>query len=951
MANENFTIKFEDRALLVKEQRSQISAVPKEYNSTIAKMNQFVEVLDRYDDFSALKIDPAQYEICEGSEYGITRGRTQTEAIYPHQQKAALAFLKELRGFGLLADVVGSGKTFEAGVVLSELAVRGNVKSMLIIVPKQVFGAWQDVMEMKFGMGKGVLKEVDATPDVANLVEKCADGFLRPKYPLLVRMEDFVQWDKSLCNILFDVVVVDEAHHLCEEEGANAEAMRLLSLMMETKKKADKTYCVLLSATPHSGNLENMFRLWYFIRCNGGNNADFVLNGGENHSKQYNEEKKYYKEHICRGATTVMEFIKKVKISEVEEKYRKQLNAYLGKDVGSYASKTEGERWAIVDDFLNREENRKISDDVSSSVASAYHNGILRSIMIRQPNHGLSKKKTLVNYLFYPATNDGSTVKMKGVNGEDITVNVEGFNGNDAITTDGLKMSLDAYIREKWRNGDDFYVRRQKKAEFIMDKFLPQMGMTDTAFPKVNSKIYYEGRLRSMPKDVDNEFYPIHVSKGESAYSRKVEKLKEILRTHHDSRVLIFFDYDKKRAQDFIDKVEQELRQEKDLKDRLMIGSADKRDAIASEFEKPENSKAILFVKDAAFTEGINLQSSNIIVNFQVTPDPLAMDQRIGRVFRLGQTHDVLIYSLAEMCDLEGYVLLYFSSIGLMTSNGGDATILAGSNNERMITVRCHICGNVKLYSQEDYEIMKRNNSHNLYCEETERCREENPNGTLMDEISVYDFKCDDERCGCSFTRSVSDEGYFCMSISNEGSGIMTDGTRRNSMCNSGNRADRSFYCRKICSIAHCSMFTSGKMKGKCPALKAYKEDGNISDADLMCYCETCENKKECQRMGCCVGIDSSSISSCMDCDKATCRPKPHKIVFNEKWEAACPICQQERRKGKIRPIQARTFATYIRGAWAYEYDKGKAFCENLGKEALKVAEIKEILEKDGMKE
>ena len=36
---------------------------------------------------------------------------------------------------------------------------------------------------------------------------------------------------------------------------------------MATKKKANSTYCVLLSATPHSGNLEKMFRLWYFIRC------------------------------------------------------------------------------------------------------------------------------------------------------------------------------------------------------------------------------------------------------------------------------------------------------------------------------------------------------------------------------------------------------------------------------------------------------------------------------------------------------------------------------------------------------------------------------------------------------------------------------------------------------------------------------------------------------------
>ena len=44
-----------------------------------------------------------------------------------------------------------------------------------------------------------------------------------------------------------------------------------------------------------------------------------------------------------------------------------------------------------------------------------------------------------------------------------------------------------------------------------------------------------------------------------------------------------------------------------------------------------EKEDAVLIVKDPSFTEGVNLQDSNVIINFQVTPDPLAMDQRIGR--------------------------------------------------------------------------------------------------------------------------------------------------------------------------------------------------------------------------------------------------------------------------------------------------------------------------------
>ena len=72
-------------------------------------------------------------------------------------------FLKELRGFGLLADVVGSGKTFEACAILSELAVRGKMQSLLLVVPSQVYDSWINVLENLFGLGDGVLLQVKRT--------------------------------------------------------------------------------------------------------------------------------------------------------------------------------------------------------------------------------------------------------------------------------------------------------------------------------------------------------------------------------------------------------------------------------------------------------------------------------------------------------------------------------------------------------------------------------------------------------------------------------------------------------------------------------------------------------------------------------------------------------------------------------------------------------------------
>jgi hypothetical protein len=149
---------------------------------------------------------------------------------------------------------------------------------------------------------------------------------------------------------------------------------------------------------------------------------------------------------------------------------------------------------------------------------------------------------------------------------------------------------------------------------------------------------------------------------------------------------------------------------------------------------------------------------------------------------------------------------MYFSGIGLITSSGGDATILAGSNNERMVTIRCPSCGRVELRSQEEYEKWRFEDSDNLYCT-NRKCRMVNIRGTLMNEISVYNFKCDKNEAHV-FTRSVADEGYFCVSSSDIQQGMMQETAMRSSMCSHGNKKDRSFYCRKICALAHCEFFT-----------------------------------------------------------------------------------------------------------------------------------------------
>ncbi|MDE6691539.1 MAG: hypothetical protein K2K04_06160, partial [Clostridia bacterium] len=134
---EEFELKVPATAFNMDSNRSSLNTRPARYNREVAELSSAVEELDRHDDFSALKIGADKYRKSGSGAYGIEFDNAVHkggQVIQPHQRKAAQDFLKRLRGFGMLADVVGSGKTFEACVVLSELAVRGVVKSMLIVV-------------------------------------------------------------------------------------------------------------------------------------------------------------------------------------------------------------------------------------------------------------------------------------------------------------------------------------------------------------------------------------------------------------------------------------------------------------------------------------------------------------------------------------------------------------------------------------------------------------------------------------------------------------------------------------------------------------------------------------------------------------------------------------------------------------------------------------------------
>lgn len=82
-------------------------------------------------------------------------GQKSNHSYYSYQEEAVYDFVFNLNKSGILSDQVGMGKTIEAGMIISELASRNELRSLLIIVPNEIMSRkWEYELEEKFGIKK-----------------------------------------------------------------------------------------------------------------------------------------------------------------------------------------------------------------------------------------------------------------------------------------------------------------------------------------------------------------------------------------------------------------------------------------------------------------------------------------------------------------------------------------------------------------------------------------------------------------------------------------------------------------------------------------------------------------------------------------------------------------------------------------------------------------------------
>ncbi len=192
---------------------------------------------------------------------GIAIAHHAAMDVMPYQLSPAWLALnspRDSRSRILMADAVGLGKTLEAGILLSELMVRGRAQRILVVTLKSMMAQFQKELWCRFSIP---------------LVRLDSAGLQRIRSDIPTNHNPFDFYDKAIISVdtlkqdnqfsaalddsRWDVIVIDEAHNV----AARGKASRAQRAKLAERLARRCDHLLLLSATPHDGSKESFASL------------------------------------------------------------------------------------------------------------------------------------------------------------------------------------------------------------------------------------------------------------------------------------------------------------------------------------------------------------------------------------------------------------------------------------------------------------------------------------------------------------------------------------------------------------------------------------------------------------------------------------------------------------------------------------------------------------------
>ena len=180
--------------------------------------------------------------------------------LYPHQLWVCRRVLAQWPIRWLVADDVGLGKTIEAGLILSPVLARGRVRRVLVLCPARLVEQWQYRLRTMFD-----IRLTQYTPDA----DTPKGDFWGTHHQVVASFHTLREDHNGRHARLFaaepwDLLIVDEAHHLNHDEEAGMTGAYILVKRLEEERQVESM--VFFTGTPHRGKDFGFYALLKLLR-------------------------------------------------------------------------------------------------------------------------------------------------------------------------------------------------------------------------------------------------------------------------------------------------------------------------------------------------------------------------------------------------------------------------------------------------------------------------------------------------------------------------------------------------------------------------------------------------------------------------------------------------------------------------------------------------------------
>jgi superfamily II DNA or RNA helicase len=500
----------------------------------------------------------------------------------------------------LLADDPGAGKTIMAGLLIKELIARSDLERCLIVAPGSLVEQWQDELGQKFGLEFDILsRDMIETSRSGNAFND--HNRMITRLDVLARNEDLQQ--KLISSNEWDLIICDEAHRMSATYfGGDVKFTKRYQLGQNLGRIC--RHLLLMSATPHNGKEED-FQL--FMALLDGDRFEGRFRDGVHYADTADMMRRLTKEELLKFDGTPL----------FPERRASTVKYELSPDEASlYTAVTE-----YVRDEMNRVQRFAEGDGKK-------RNNVGFALQILQRRLASS-----------PAAIYQSLKRRRE--------RLENEIAEARLAKKGLKSPIG-----KIDVNDDIIVNIEEYGQDEIDDFEDVISAGATSAQTIEQLELEVQTLKGL------EGMALNVLRsGQDAKWSQLNRILDdelMIDSEGNRRKLIIFTEPKDTLHYLLEKVRARLGKPEAVEVIHGGVTREERRKVVERFMQ-DKDMLVLIANDAA-GEGVNLQRGHLMVNYDLPWNPNKIEQRFGRIHRIGQTEVCHLWNLVAADTREGEV-------------------------------------------------------------------------------------------------------------------------------------------------------------------------------------------------------------------------------------------------------------------------------------------------------